>query len=259
MTPAISLRDAGIRRGGRWIWRHASLDVPSGAFVGIVGPNGAGKSTLLRIILGLLPLDEGEVQVFGARPRRGNRAIGYMPQLRGGQLGLAIRGRDVVRFGADGDRWGFALHGPTTRARTAHVEAAIAAVGASAYANERIGRLSGGEAQRLFLAQALVGEPRLLVLDEPLASLDIAQQGAVLSLVGSLARERAMTVLLVAHNVNGVLPYLDRVVYVANGRVAAGTPDEIVTSETLSTIYEAPVEVLRDSSGRRIVVGVEDA
>lgn len=259
MTPAITLRDAGIRRGGRWIWRHASLDVPAGAFVGIVGPNGAGKSTLLRVVLGLLSLDEGDVRVFGARPRRGDRAIGYMPQLRQGQTGLPIRGHDVVRFGADGDRWGFALHGPENRRRVARVNAAIAAVDASAYANERIGNLSGGEAQRLFLAQALVGEPRLLVLDEPLASLDIAQQASVLALVASLARERAMTVLLVAHNVNGVLPYLDRVVYVANGRIASGTPEEVVTSETLSEIYEAPVEVVRDSNGRRFVVGVEGA
>ncbi|MBV9409106.1 MAG: ATP-binding cassette domain-containing protein [Candidatus Eremiobacteraeota bacterium] len=256
MRPALTLRRAGIRRGGRWIWRDASLDVPAGAFVGVVGPNGAGKSTLLRAALGLLPLDEGTITVFGAPPRRGSRTVGYMPQVRG-DAGMPIRGRDVVRFGADGDRWGFALHGPASRRRRAHVDAAIAAVGAAAYAHRPIGRVSGGEAQRLFLAQALVGEPRLLVLDEPLANLDLAHQASVLALVASLARERAMTVLLVAHNVNGLLPYLDRVVYVANGRIAAGTPDEVVTSETLSRIYGAPVEVLFDRHGRRVVAGVD--
>jgi zinc/manganese transport system ATP-binding protein len=251
----VELEDAGVRYGARWIWRDASLRIEAGEFTVVLGPNGAGKSTLLKVVLGLHPLGEGRVELDGAAPRRGSPAIGFMPQVRSLDRELAIRGRDVVRFGIDGHRWGVSWRGTRERARTARVDAAIEAVNAGAYADRRIGSLSGGEAQRLYLAQALVGEPRLLVLDEPLVSLDPSARADVLALTARIARERGIAVVIVAHNVNGILPYADRVVYIARGRVAAGAPEEVITTEALSRIYGAPVEVVRDRLGQPFVIG----
>ena len=158
------------------IWRHATFQIAPGEFVAILGPNGAGKSTLLRLLLGLLRPSEGSVSVLGRTPQRGNRAIGYVPQRRLIDADLPVRGRDLVMLGLNGLRWGFSLPGATLRQQQARVEEALEAVEATAYADRPIGQLSGGEQQRLFLAQALVGQPRLLLLDEPLASLDLRSQ-----------------------------------------------------------------------------------
>jgi zinc/manganese transport system ATP-binding protein len=254
----VTVQSAAVRLGNRTIWRDASFSIGAGEFVTILGPNGAGKSTLLRLLLGLLRPAQGSIAVLGTAPRRGNPAIGYVPQRRTLDPDLAVRGRDLVALGIDGHQWGFALPGPAHRRHLALVQETLALVEASAYADRPIGQLSGGEQQRLLLAQALVGQPRLLLLDEPLASLDLRNQYAIAQLVARLARERGITVLLVAHDVNPLLPVTDRVLYVARGRVAIGTPDDIITTESLSQLYDAPVEVVRDSRGRVFVVGIED-
>jgi zinc/manganese transport system ATP-binding protein len=254
MNGAIAFDAAGVRYGETWIWRDVSFEIAPGAFAAVVGPNGAGKSTLLKTLLGLLPLAAGAVTVGGEPPRRGNPSIGYMPQSRPIEPELAIRGIDIARFGVDGHRWGFAWPGKREAERTARVRKALAAVGAEAYARRRLGAVSGGEAQRLFLAQALVGNPALLILDEPLANLDLANRAAMLALIAEIRSAAGMTVLLVAHDINGLLPYLDTVVYVANGCVAAGAPHDVITSAALSRIYNAEVEVLHDRYGRRFVV-----
>jgi zinc/manganese transport system ATP-binding protein len=254
----VALEHAAVRLGERTIWREASARIAPGEFVAVLGPNGAGKSTLLRVLLGLVPLSEGRVEVFGRSPHRGNPAIGYVPQRRTLDPDLAVRGRDLVLLGLDGHRWGFALPGAGRHAQHVLVDEALAAVEATAYADRPIGRLSGGEQQRLLLAQALVGAPRLLVLDEPLASLDLRNQLAIARLVRRLARERDIAVLLVAHDVNPLLPVIDRVMYVARSHVAIGTPEEIITTERLSALFDAPVEVVHDSRGRVFVVGLED-
>jgi zinc/manganese transport system ATP-binding protein len=254
MSDALVLDCAGMRFGSKWIWRNGSFSIKPGSFVAIVGPNGAGKSTLLKALLGMLSLTEGAISIGGKPPRRGNPRIGYMPQARPMDSELAVRGWDIARFGVDGFRWGFALLGRKELARAARVRAALAAVGADAYADRRLSALSGGEAQRLFLAQALVGDPDLLVLDEPLANLDLANRSMMVALIASIVRERGIAVLLVAHDVNGLLPYVDSVVYVANGRIAAGAPDDVITSATLSSIYDTDVEVVRDSHGHRFVL-----
>jgi zinc/manganese transport system ATP-binding protein len=254
MTHAVELQKAGIRFGERWVWRNATFCIPKGSFSAIVGPNGAGKSTLLKALLGLRPLSEGRVFVGGKPPRRGNPAIGYMPQSRPLEREFSVSAIDIARFGVDGHRWGFGLPGRSERLRNARTGQALAAVGATPYARRRIGELSGGEAQRVFLAQALVGNPSLLILDEPLANLDLANRASMLALTASIARSRGIAVLLVAHDINGLLPYLDTVVYVANGRIAAGKPDDVITSAALSRIYDTKVEVLQDSGGRRFVL-----
>lgn len=254
----VTFRDVAVQLGDRTIWRQATFEIAVGEFVAILGPNGAGKSTLLRLLLGLVRPSAGSISVLGRAPRRGNPAIGYVPQRRLLDPDLPVRGRDLVMLGLNGLRWGFSLPGPSRRLQHERVAQALEAVEATAYADRPIGELSGGEQQRLFLAQALVGQPRLLLLDEPLASLDLRSQGSIARLVARLAREQGFTVLLVTHEVNPVLPVVDRVLYVAHGHVAIGRCDEIITTEKLSSLYEAPVEVVRDSLGRVFVVGLEE-
>ena len=254
-SPAIVADGVAAAYGDRLIWRNASFTVNTGEFVAVLGPNGSGKSTLLRLLLGLLPPTAGSLQVLGTRPHRGNADIGYVPQRRNIDRDLPIRGRDFVHLGIDGDRWGVALG--NTAVNQQRVDAAIASVDAQPYADRPIGRLSGGEQQRLLLAQALAGRPQMLLLDEPLASLDLRNQIVIAELVSELARANSLTVLLIAHDINPLLPIVDRVLYVAHGGVAIGKPAEVITTEQLSRLYDAPVEVLHDSHGHMFVVGLE--
>jgi zinc/manganese transport system ATP-binding protein len=254
---------AGIRLGGRTIWQDVTFQVRDGEFIAILGPNGAGKSTLLKALLGMLPLSEGSIHVLGTSVRRGNAQVGYLPQRHSFDADVRVRGRDVVRLGLDGNRWGVPLPGlqrlwgggARAHAAAAQVEKVINLVGASHYAQRPIGELSGGEQQRLLIAQALVTRPRILLLDEPLESLDLNNQQIVSALIRRISQEQQITVLMVAHDVNPILPYLDRVIYIGRSQTAIGTPEEVITSEILSRLYAAPIEVLHTSDGRIVVVG----
>ena len=258
--PAIRFEDATARIGGRDIWTHVDLAIDPGTFVAVLGPNGSGKSTLIKAVLGVLPLAAGRVTVLGRAPGEAGGDIGYLPQRRSFDPSMRVRGVDVVRLGADGDRWGVPLPwGAARRARDARVAEVIDLVGAGAYARRPVGEMSGGEQQRLLIAQALVRKPRLLLLDEPLDSLDLPNQGAVAALIADISQEFGITVVIVAHDVNPIASALDGVVYVAGGRIVSGTPDEVITTETLSELYGTPIEVLTTSDGRRVVVGQPDA
>jgi zinc/manganese transport system ATP-binding protein len=261
--PVITLRDAAVRVGGRTLWSGVTLSVAPGEFVSVLGPNGVGKSTLVKAILGLLPAT-GDIRVLGALPGHANHRIGYLPQRRSFDASLRVRGVDVVRLGWDGDRWGVPLpllgrFSARRRAADGRIAEVIDLVGASAYAHRPIGQLSGGEQQRLLIAQALVRRPALLLLDEPLDSLDLPNQGAVAALISRICHGEQVSVVMVAHDVNPILTYLDRVVYIAHAGAIAGTPDEVITSETLTDLYGAPIEVLRTSDGRLVVVGAPEA
>ena len=264
-SPVVTISGGAVRLGGRTIWEDVDVEIEAGEFVAILGPNGAGKSTLLKVILGLQALVAGRATVLGRPPGQATRDIGYLPQRRSFDAATRLRGVDIVRLGLDGTRWGTPLTLPgrfasaRRRATTGRVEEAIELVGAGAYSRRPLGELSGGEQQRLLIAQALVREPRLLILDEPLDGLDLANQSAVASLVQTVCRREGVAVLLVAHDVNPLLPDLDRVVYLAGGRAAAGPAREVITSATLSALYGAPVEVLAASDGRLVVVGQPDA
>jgi zinc/manganese transport system ATP-binding protein len=263
-TPAVTSRDAAIAVGGRLLWSGVNLDVPAGEFVAILGPNGVGKSTLVKAVLGLLPLTAGHLAVLGRPPGHASHRIGYLPQRRSFDPGLRVRGVDVVRCGLDGDRWGLPFPGAgrlSTRGRraAARVEEVIDLVDGAAYASRPIGQLSGGEQQRLLIAQALIRHPELLVLDEPLDSLDLPNQAAVAALIARISQAEHVTVMMVAHDVNPILSYLDRVVYIAAGGTVSGSPAEVITGPTLSRLYDTPIEVLQTSDGRLVVVGQPEA
>jgi zinc/manganese transport system ATP-binding protein len=253
----IECRGLGVSYGARTVWSNADLAVAPGEFLAVLGPNGSGKTTLLRLLLGLLRPSAGTVSVLGRPPRRGNPSIGYIPQRRPLDPELRLAGTELVKLGLVGRRWGTGWPGRKVELNR-RIADAVAAVGAEDYADHAIGTLSGGELQRLALAQAIISEPRLLLLDEPLASLDVRHQIGVAHLVADLARTRGMAILLIAHDVNPLLAVLDRVVYIARGQLTVGRPDEVITSEKLSKLYDANVEVLRDSRGRMFVVGLEE-
>jgi zinc/manganese transport system ATP-binding protein len=253
--PVVALRDATVRFGDRVLFEHLDLDIEPGEFLAVLGPNGSGKTTLLRVLLGLLPLSSGTVEIDGRAPRRGSHDVGYVPQQHAFDRDLPIRGRDLVRFGLDGHRRGLPLRNARTRAR---VDEAIRSVGAEGYAGAPLGMLSGGEQQRLRIAQALIGDPRVLLCDEPLLSLDLSHQREVSELIDARRRASATAVVFVTHEINPILPYVDRVLYLVGGRWAIGTPTEVLTSDGLSDLYGTDIDVLR-VRGRIIVVGSDES
>ncbi|WP_022880233.1 metal ABC transporter ATP-binding protein [Microbacterium sp. B19] len=258
MTDAapLRIRGAALERGGRELWSGLDLEVEPGELVAVLGPSGSGKTTLLRAILGLERLSDGTIEALGAPVRRaGNRRIGYVPQQRPLPRETPLRGRDIVGLGVDGHRFGLPFSRRKDRAR---IDGLLEEVGATAFADRPVGLLSGGEQQRLRVGQALADDPRLLLCDEPLTSLDLANQQAVVRLIDRHRRERDAAVLLVTHDINPVLAHVNRILYIAHGRFTLGTPDEVLTSETLSDLYGAPVFVTR-AGGRLVVVGAPDA
>ncbi|RJQ82641.1 metal ABC transporter ATP-binding protein [Pseudonocardiaceae bacterium YIM PH 21723] len=256
--PVVRLRGGRLRYGNRVLWDQLDLDIRPGEFVAVLGPNGSGKTSLIRVLLGLQQLAGGTVQIEGSPARRGNGRIGYIPQQRAVDPTLTVRGKDMVGMGLTGHRWGIGLpFGQAARERKRLVDQALVAVGASEYAHLPIGMLSGGEQQRLRVAQAVVGNPGLLLCDEPLLSLDLAHQRMVSQLVARRAREANTAVVFVTHEINPVLPLVDRVLYLVEGRFKIGTPDEVMTSETLSELFRTPISVLR-VDGRLVVVGDQE-
>ena len=244
---------AGYR--DKTVWQDATFSIGRGEFVAIIGPNGAGKTTLFRLLLGLQQPISGTIKIFGAQPKRGNPQIGYVPQRHVIDSETNVEALELVRLGLSGKKWGF---NPFSHTDRDIAFAALESVGAKELAHSPLGVLSGGELQRIFLAEALVSNPDLLLLDEPLSNLDMRRESDLLHLVNGVVHTRGVTALLIAHNINPLLPHLDKVIYIANGRVATGKPDEVLTSERLTALYGVHVEVMRDSKGNVAIIGVEE-
>jgi zinc/manganese transport system ATP-binding protein len=256
--PVLEVEHVSVMLGGRTILDDVSFEVRRGEFTGLIGSNGVGKTTLLRAILGLQRLSGGEIRILGQARAKGNHALGYVPQKVALDPDVPLRARDFVALGLDAHRFGFARRTPADRER---VEQILHDVDALRFATSRVGSLSGGEQQRVLIAHALVSEPALLVLDEPLANLDPKSVQEIVSLLHRVANDRHVAVLLSAHEMNALLPVMDRIVYLTNGRAASGTTDEVVRSDVLSALYGQHVDVIK-LHGRVLVVtepGQDDA
>jgi zinc/manganese transport system ATP-binding protein len=244
--PAIRFHAAAVNRGGRTLWEHGEFTIPRGALVVLLGPNGSGKTTLLHTVLGLQPLSHGSVEVLGSTPRRGDPRIGYVPQNYTATIGNAVRARDLVALGITGGRWGLGRLSPEERDRVEHT---LEAVGAGDFANRRMSTLSGGQQQRVAIAQALVSKPELLLLDEPLANLDVRNQDEVVDLLSGLGDDADMTVLVVAHDVNPLLSVLTGAVYLLDGHPHYDTIGEVVDERLLMHLYGTRIRVVRTAQG----------
>lgn len=252
---ALEFRDVTLRLGGRAVLSGVSLEIATGEFVGVLGPNGAGKTTLMRAVLGLVPAEKGSIEVLGRPAARGNSAVGYMPQVRSAVGDLRLSGWDFVAAVVGGHRLGLPFHGRPARAE---VDRVLDLVGAGELARRPLAETSGGERQRLLLAQALVGHPRLLLLDEPLISLDPHYQGEVVELTKSLQAELGVTILFSAHELNPLLGALDRVLYLGRGQAALGIVDEVITGAVLSRLYGSAIDVIRVEGRIFVMSGSHD-
>ncbi|ORB31964.1 metal ABC transporter ATP-binding protein [Mycolicibacterium parafortuitum] len=237
---ALTFEDVSAERGGRLVWSESTFSVDPGRFVAVIGPNGSGKTTLLHVILGLVPPASGTVRVFGRVPGAANDEIGYVPQHYDADANEAIRARDAVLLGLTGHRWGF---GRTSAAERRRVEEALGWVDALAVADRRLSDLSGGQRQRIALAAALVARPRLLILDEPLASLDVRSQHEIVGVLARLKKELGVTVLVVAHDLNPLLGVLDSAIYLLDGHAHHAPLDKVVDSELLTHMYGTTIQV----------------
>jgi len=254
-TDVLDVAGVSVSLSGRQILDDVSFSVGAGQFTGLIGPNGAGKTTLLRVILGLQRPSAGTVAVGGQPRSRRNPLVGYVPQKVLLDPDMPMRARDLVALGADGHRFGVPVR---SRARREAVAEMLHAVDADRFADARVGLLSGGEQQRVLIAQALISRPRLLLLDEPLANLDLRSGQEIVSLLTRISREQQVAVLLSAHEMNPLLPVMDRVVYIAGGRAASGPADQVIRAEVLSSLYGYHVDVLHVHGRVLVVAGPGD-
>jgi zinc/manganese transport system ATP-binding protein len=239
---ALSFDQATIKLGGRTILAAVSFAIENGEFIGMLGANGAGKTTLMRAALGLAPLSGGAISVLGQKVTRGNAAIGYMPQARGNFAGMRLTGHDIVASAAGRAGWGLPRLDAATRR---DIDWALDMVGARDLARRSLSEISGGERQRLLLSQALLGRPKLLLLDEPLISLDPGHQRSVVEIVRRLRDELKIAIVFSAHELNPLIHAIDRVLYLGAGKAVLGAVDEIITGPVLSRLYGTEIEVVR--------------
>lgn len=257
-VPALELVDAKLAYGQRVLWSGLDLAVQPGEFIAVLGANGSGKTSLVRAVLGEQPLTSGQIRICGRPARRGSDRVGYVPQRVTVDSSMMIKARDVVRLGIDGHRWGPSMtFGARRRQVQKRVDDLLESVGATALAQAPVSMLSGGELQRIRIAEALSPDPELLLCDEPLAALDLGRQREVAALVNEQCRSRNTAVLFITHEINAVLGYVDRILYLAGGRFRLGTPDEVMNSASLTELYGAPVDVVK-AHGRLVVIAANE-
>lgn len=244
----LDVSDVHVEMGGNEILKGIDLTVEAGEFLGLIGSNGAGKTTLLRTILGDVEPSTGSVTIMG-RKRAKAGMVGYVPQKVQLDPDMPVRAKDLVALGLDGQRFGIGIRGQHFWNQVEH---AMKGVGAWEFADRPVGRLSGGQQQRVLIAAALVANPRLILLDEPLANLDPANADDIVSLLNQIRNVQGISIVLSAHDINPLIDALDKVVYLASGRAVVGKTDEVITTDVLSRLYRHPIEVLH--AGGRVMV-----
>jgi zinc/manganese transport system ATP-binding protein len=244
--PALAFDDVSVVRGGRLIWSEGTFEVPVGGITAVIGSNGSGKTTLLQVVIGLIRVASGEVRVLGRSPGDATDSIGYVPQNYAAAAGNAVRSCDAVLLGLTGKRWGFARASAAERQR---VDEILAAVGATSFAHRRLSQLSGGQRQRVAIAEALVGRPKLLILDEPLTALDLRNQREIVMLLARIREEFGVTILVVAHDLNPLLGVLDSAIYLLDGHAHFDVMDEVVDEALLSHLYGTSIQVVHTPQG----------
>lgn len=252
--PVLEVENATLEIAGRTLWQNLNLEIQPNEFVAVLGANGSGKTSLLKAVLGQLPLKSGTIRLNSKKIRRGSRRVGYVPQHRQPETTMPLRGKDLLWLGLNGHRFGFWIPGQKARAQFDHI---VEAIDGKELITRKISGMSGGELQRLRVGQAVIDEPDLILADEPLSALDYNQQAAVAELLARESREHGAAVLFVTHDVNPILDMVDRVLYLAEGSFRIGTPDEVLTSETLTELYGTPIDVVRNQ-GRIVVLGAHD-
>ena len=250
----LSIESASLEFDSKRLWHELNLEVQEGEFIALIGPNGSGKSMLLKSIVGSQKLSAGKISFLSSEPGARNSALGYIPQHRATDAGLPLRVSDCVGFGLDGHLFGLPISSASRRQKIAE---ALEQVDAAALAGETLGSLSGGEMQRVRVAQAIISKPRLLLADEPLSALDLNHQMKISELIDEQRRELGSAVIFVTHDLNPIIDFVDRVVYIAQGRHTIGTPDEVMRSDVLSELYGADIDVVRNQ-GRVVVLGAHD-
>ena len=245
-APALSFDDVSVVRSGQLIWSEGTFDVPSGGIIAVIGSSGSGKTTLLHAVLGMIPTASGEIRVLGKPPGAVTGLIGYVPQNYAAAAGNAIRARDAVMLGLTGNRWGFGRADAEQRRR---VDEILDAVDATEFAGRRLSQLSGGQRQRIAIAEALVGSPRLLILDEPLTALDVRNQRGIVGLLARIREEFGVTIVVVAHDLNPLLGILDGAIYLLDGHAHFDTMDEVVDEGLLTHLYGTSIQVVHTPQG----------
>jgi zinc/manganese transport system ATP-binding protein len=248
------MKSGAVVLGGRTIWKNASFRIEPATITAVLGPNGSGKSTLLNLILGLVPLSDGSLEVLGAPPHRGNRRVGFMAQTRAADAMSSMTGRDYVGLGFDGPRFGWGRD----KAKREVIRRALALTGTTSFADQPLRSLSGGQRQRMALAHATVFKPELLLLDEPLAALDLAAQAEIVDLINLIRDTTGAAIIVVAHDLNPLASIVNQVLWIARRQVRSGTVDEVVNEEVLSDLYGHPIEIIVTPRGRRVIVGLEE-
>ena len=251
----IEAQDISVSYNQKYIIKDGSFKINKNTLNVILGPNGSGKSTLFKVLLGLKKIDSGIIKIFNEEPKRGNKLIGYVPQSRDLE-GINLRVSDFILLGYDGIKFGFRVDYKKARK---NLDRVLGLVDGETLAPKSINQLSGGELQRVYLAQALIGNPKLLLLDEPLSNLDIKRENELLNLVSNLVSKNDLCVILITHDLNPIYDIVDKIIYIANNKLASGTKDQVLTNDILSKLYDSNVEVIKDNKSHKLIIGIEDS
>lgn len=237
----IECQNLDIRLGAHLILSGLNFQIKENQFIGIFGPNGSGKTTFMKALLGIIPYANGQVVVLGKTPQKARKQIGYIPQNRDMEL-FRLKGRDFIATSIHGHKLGLPF---LTKKDLYHIDSVLDLVHARDLAFIPLCEMSGGQRQRLLLAQALLGNPQLIIMDEPFSNLDPKWVKIILSLIKDLQEQRKLTVLLSTHDLNPLIKVMDKVICIGNHQAILGEVDQVITSDILTGLYGFPIDVIK--------------